>query len=212
MQAHPTLRLPRFLLRRHFLVDAPFQLRVIGRTVMLSSFLLATMIAGLLLPIVRGIDAPGTDQGLAADAATVFLHIHQNLWWIALLCLVLPALMALQDTHRVAGPMVRVKQGLRLLLAGRLPPPLRTRDKDYLKPEVTLLNEVVDGLDRQFERLRSLQRQLAVQIEAADPAHADAGLAAVRSCAAELGTLLQQFARGNPPAATKPAEPVAVGS
>lgn len=199
--------------RRRYLVDARLQLSIVWRTVALAVFLLLTVLIGLLLPIVHDFETPG-DADLASDAATVFLHLHRNLWWIALVCIVLPALLALQSSHRVAGPLVRVKRMLVQLAQGRLPPPLRTRRADYLKPEVALLNDAVGHLGEQMQRMREshrhLQKKLVVvaanaAVQADDQARWQ--LQAASAAADALGAMLQQYQvdEAEAPVATEPA-------
>jgi len=198
--------LKRICMRRRFFVDIPFQRSLVWRTVGLSCFLLAAVLFGLLLPVLRDRQSAGANRAVAADAATVFLHLHRNLWWIVPLCLVLPALVALHVSHRIAGPLVRVKRMLEQLGRGELPPPLETRRGDYLKPEVALLNNAVARIGERMDRLRAAHQDLCRALAGArDCAGYDHGRALARAAAA-LGAELEAFGRGAAPGVPQPVQ------
>lgn len=202
-------------MRRRFLVDPPFQWSLAAHTIVLAVFLLATVLVGLWWPLLNGIDAEQGDRVQAVDAATALLQLHSNLWWIALVCLVLPLLASVRVSHRIAGPLVRVKRMLQQLADGQLPAPIQTRRKDYLQPEVALLNQAVEQLAeamRQMQAdqqlLRGLLRQAGQQ--AGNPADAELErlLRAAATAAATVDDSLQRFLK--PEAPTAPAPPDAM--
>ncbi|MBK8979520.1 MAG: hypothetical protein IPM29_26770 [Planctomycetes bacterium] len=216
MRSEP--RGPRWLLRRHFIVDRPFQLRAVARAVVLSVFLLVAILAGLLMPIVHDFESPGNDRATVADAATVFLHIHHNLWWIIVVSLLLPTLAAIHDSHRVAGPMVRVRRMLQALDQKRIPPRLTTRKHDWLKTEVALLNTAIERVDGHLRELRDGHAVLVASIRSAlqDLPELRERFSCVEDAASRLGRALQEF---QPPdhdrvatgaAAAEQLEPVAI--
>lgn len=122
--------------RSRLLVDRPLQWSLCAHALGIGVFAIAAVMLGLFLPplwqLVRGAD----DDPERASAATVMLYMHEQFWLLAAGSLAVVAVWALRLSHRIAGPMVRFKRNLRLLAEGRLPPPLRTRRRDYLKEEV----------------------------------------------------------------------------
>lgn len=154
---HPPFR------RRQVVVDRPFQRSLCLHGVGLGLVALAAMSAGIFVPLLWNLDAarPGADT----DSAVVMVYMHERFWLVAGICLVLVALGALRLSHRIAGPLVRYKRNLRLLAQGRLPPPLRTRRRDYLKEEVACLNEAVDGVRERVAAIRAAQAALRHELE-----------------------------------------------
>lgn len=157
-------RRPRFF-RRRFLVDPPLQWSLVLHAQLLAVFLMVCVVGGLLWPLVNGVRGD-SDSVSGVDAATTLLHLHANLWWIALVTLVLPALASIRLSHRIAGPLVRVRRALRQLAAGSLPAPFRTRRTDYLRPEVAMLDEALTRLATDLGVLRSQQRTLRAALDA----------------------------------------------
>ncbi len=58
-------------------------------------------------------------------------------------------------SHRVAGPLVRVKQGLRSLANGMAPRGLVSRKHDFMSEEVMLLNKLTQSLRNRAAELKS---------------------------------------------------------
>jgi hypothetical protein len=147
--------LRKLLTRRHFVVDRRFQASVVWRTTLFSTFLVVVLLVGVLAPIVHDLRSPNSDAITITDTAIVLLYVHDRLWWMVGAFLVLSILHSLHISHRIAGPLVRVKRNLRMLGQGRLPSPLRTRDNDYLKDEVDVLNEAVRNLGQRIDAIRA---------------------------------------------------------
>src|SRR5690606_10293119 len=137
-QHMPTLK-EKFSMRRRFVVDRRFQFALLTRSIAFTVFVFLVMSAALFVPLIRGVGtaaSEGSEEGLRIDRITAFLYMHENFWPVALVCIGLAALGSLRQSHRIAGPMVRVKRYLNAVADGYLPGPLRTRKRDYLKCEV----------------------------------------------------------------------------
>ena len=156
---HPPFR------RRQVVVDRPFQRSLCLHGVGLGLLALVAMSAGIFVPLLWKLDAGVPGAGADTDSAVVMVYMHERFWLVAGICLVLVALGALRLSHRIAGPLVRYKRNLRLLAQGRLPPPLRTRRRDYLKEEVACLNEAVDGVRERLTAIRAAQGALRRELE-----------------------------------------------
>jgi hypothetical protein len=161
--------------RRILVVDRRFQLGLLIRAAILSLLTQAAVLIGLVVPLVLGLGSIESDQLSKLDASIVLLHLHRNLWWILLICIALPVLGSLRMSHRIAGPMLRVKRHLRMIGQGRLPGPLHTRHGDYMQDEVDSLNATLVRLDRHFSALHRIAAELQAAIantisaEDADP-------------------------------------------
>jgi len=154
----PPSRWSRFLQRRRYLVDYRLQLSLVGHALVLQTLFMVLFVAGLLAPLVG--DIGRQELGALSDASIVLLFLHERLWYLILGSLVLTALLVVRLSHRVAGPMVRVKRILAAIGDGVAPPRLVLRPRDYLQPEVALLNTAVERLAERGARTRGLQQQL----------------------------------------------------
>ena len=187
-------------LRRKVIVDPKFQSALTIRAVAFLLFMLVGMSVGLFLPLVNQIRGTDANPGDTRDPAVVILYMHEHFWPIALSFLILAVLGVVVISHRIAGPLVRVKRNLRSVGKGILPRPMKTRDKDYLQEEVEVLNDMVRNLGRRFDELKNAGSDLDESIASleeqatlsADPELQDT-LATVSAQANELNVLLAQF-------------------
>jgi hypothetical protein len=173
-------------------VDAPFQGSLMVHALVLGLSTLVVVAVGIFVPLLWELRS-GHVADLDTDVAVVMVYMHERFWAVAAVCVLIAVFGALRLSHRIAGPLVRYKRNLRMLAAGQLPPPLRTRRRDYLKEEVECLNEAVVGVRERVAALRAahalLQRELhgaraAGQI---DPTAWGALQEAERQLAARLG-------------------------
>jgi methyl-accepting chemotaxis protein len=156
---HPTFR------RRRLVVDRPFQWSLCLHGIGLGVLVLVAVSAGIFVPLLWNLGERFPSVQVDPDTAVVMVYMHERFWLVAAVCLVLVTIGALRLSHRIAGPMVRYKRNLRLLAEGRLPPPLRTRRRDYLKDEVACLNAAVDGVRERVEAIRKAEAQLRRQLQ-----------------------------------------------
>ncbi len=129
--------------RRRVLVDRPFQLDFIYRVACYSVFVMAVLAGGLLFPVLKDLH---TDGPWANESATAMLYVHEHIWPIAILLPVLCVLWSLWLSHRIAGPMVRIKRCMSTLSTGVIPEPVTLRPGDYMQSEVEQLNQMLESL------------------------------------------------------------------
>ncbi len=151
--------------RRRLIVDRQLQGSMIRHGLVHSSIVMAVLCGGIFLPLVWGLD-DGVLSGAGIDEASiVMVYLHERLWLIAVLCGLLVVVGSMLFSHRIAGPMVRVRRNLGLLEKGELPEPLRTRPRDYLKAEVDCLNDAVAGIRQRVVAIRAAQSELERQVQ-----------------------------------------------
>jgi hypothetical protein len=138
--------------RRRYLVDRGLQGRLCLSGLLHGAVVLAAIAVGILAPIVLELSA--AQPRMFEEQAIVMLYLHERLPWVVGLCAVVVVGMALRQSHRIAGPLVRFKRNLRLVADGKLPPPLRTRRGDLMKDEVQCLNAAVDGVARRIDAVQ----------------------------------------------------------
>lgn len=182
--------------RRRIVVDRPFQWSLCLHGIGLGVLVLVAVSAGIFVPLLWNLGERFPTVQVDPDTAIVMVYMHERFWLVAAICLVLVTIGALRLSHRIAGPLVRYKRNLRLLAEGRLPPPLRTRRRDYLKEEVSCLNAAVDGVRLRVEAIRKAQAVLRRQLQSvADRLpQAAAELGGITDAQRELERAVQAFA------------------
>jgi hypothetical protein len=151
--------------RLRIIVDRKLQWSLCAQGILHGVLLLVLIAAGLFAPLVFNLGNQAPNDPLKADLAAVMLYMHQRFWWIAGAGFVLIAVGALRFSHRIAGPMVRVKRNLRLMADGQLPSELRTRDGDFLKEEVACLNAAARGIEVRIEAMRAAHAELRRELQ-----------------------------------------------
>ncbi|HEB53166.1 MAG TPA: hypothetical protein ENI87_07935 [bacterium] len=164
---------PSRFVRWRYVVDWKLQGSLIVHGVVYGVLVLLAVSFGVFAPLLWELGVGGAPEQDFEEHAIVLLYLHERFWLLAAACLVVVVIGAIRFSHRVAGPMVRYKRNLRLLAAGKLPPPLRTRSNDFLKEEVACLNEAVAGVGERVEAIRraqaDLRHQLAAWLESEQP-------------------------------------------
>lgn len=141
---------------RRFLVDA-FQLRLIAVAAFHFLLVVVLFVIALFAPVVVALDSGDIwDTGVQAAAHT-FLTLHKYLWAPLLGAFILLVLHNVLVTHRVAGPLLRLRRYFKAVGDGDLRNPIEFRKHDYLTKEaiaasemVAALRDKIAGLDRDF--------------------------------------------------------------
>lgn len=159
MNQHTHLNGRRPFYRRRLIVDPKLQFELAGRAAGFCVFVLIVLSIALFAPMIRRLETE-TDIHVSGDVATVLLYMHAHFWPVAAGCVVIAVLGSILQSHRIAGPMVRVKRHMVQVGRGQLPRPLRTRHRDYLKAEVDVLNDMVAGIAERIEHIRLAEAAL----------------------------------------------------
>jgi signal transduction histidine kinase len=151
--------------RRSFIVDWRLQVAMAWRAIGLVVCTLMVVSAGLIIPLLDDLH-PVAREGSLLEAPAVMLYLNDRFWWLALTCIGLASAGAILVSHRIAGPLVRIRRNLRWLGEGKLPAPLRTRSRDFLQSEVATLNQTVAMIGQQVESMRATHAGLSSTLAA----------------------------------------------
>jgi hypothetical protein len=154
--------IPRFQ-RRRFLVDRGLQGRLCVSGLLHGGVVLLAIVLCILAPLVLELSAAQPHR--FEEQAIVMLYLHERMPWVVAICAAILVAMALSQSHRIAGPLVRFKRNLRLVAEGQLPPPLRTRRGDLMKEEVACLNAAVDGVARRIDDVQDAHDGVRAALE-----------------------------------------------
>lgn len=166
--------------RRRFWVSTrlqkPFVIMALGHVA-----LFAVITAGtLFLPLM---DAPA---GGTTPKAWMLYYLNNRFWPAAGVGLAFVALHAAFVSHRVAGPLLRMRRALQEAAAGESPSPVNLRDRDYLHPEAEALNEMLRVHAQHRAESADVLRAALEELEAGRKALEDGDEAGVARCTASL--------------------------
>jgi hypothetical protein len=140
---------------RRVLVDA-FQLRLVGVGIFHFFLVVVVFVAALFTPIVLRLEGGDMSSPEVQAAAREFLFLHTRLWAPLLGAFVWLVLHNILVTHRVAGPLYRLRRFLKNIGDGDLLSPIRFRKGDYLHKEADAINDMLACLRDKVSR-RELQ-------------------------------------------------------
>lgn len=157
---------------RNFLIDRQFQIKYMLVTVLLLLAYTFIFVVLLFLPylLTLSFDYPLDEQ---AEAARAFLLLHNRVWPAIGTVIVVLGALSIFVTHRIAGPVYRIKQALAGIAGGHLDTTVRLRKWDDLQEmaqHVNLLAEelhtVVTAMKDEYARLTADIDELEGQIQA----------------------------------------------
>ncbi|OPL10716.1 MAG: hypothetical protein AVO38_13730 [delta proteobacterium ML8_D] len=164
-------------------------------------FLLTITVGALCLYVF--LDRP-FDQGYLAALSSLDQLRHKLLWAVLATVLtqlvvfsVLVFFVSLFWTHKIAGPLFRLKKTFARIASGDLVPMTGLRQRDQLKNIPWLLNQCLKTLEEQRSRLRAdivpLEKEIARQ--------AETGLDAdrLREVSGQIGLVLKEHENPEPP-------------
>lgn len=154
--------------RRVILVDG-FQSQWVLTLLVWVAGLLVGFVALVLGPLAWQVSSGQASQA-DVESAAALLALHEHVWLPVVALFLGLALVVVQLTHRVAGPLYRFRVVFGELAKGNLSVSARIRKGDYLQLESQALQGAIDGL---AERMKRAQEVVAVL---------DEDLAGLRAC------------------------------
>ncbi len=138
------MKSPKFPKKR-FIVDT-IQYRIIGVS-LLYFFAIIMVFAGVLfVPLMFQLNGDSLSSPAVQQAANQFLVLHTRLWPPVLVLMGLLVIHNVVVSHRIAGPLFRIRNELKKIGDGNLFVHIRLRNNDYLDKEADSINRMVDAL------------------------------------------------------------------
>ena len=179
--------------RRRLLVDKPFQLRLIGLGLVYSLIAVGVFAWCVFGPIILDLNSGKISDPEVQAAAEQFLTLHLRVWPALLVVLVFLTLHHVVESHRIAGPLCRIRTTLEDMSKGDISARIVIRKKDYLAKEAAAVNDLlaflreqINGLDDDYWAISAATAGLH---NAVDPVSAEG----VRQKIERLDTCMQQF-------------------
>jgi methyl-accepting chemotaxis protein len=140
------------------------QCRFVGFLLGYFLLLMFTLVAILVIPPAVQLSLYQDDFSLASAAATQLLYLHSRLWPALGLVLLLFMVHSVLFSHRIAGPLFRIRRLLKEIGTGDLGMTVAIRRKDYLHLEVEALNGMLRNLEDRIGDLSNSQRQASAAL------------------------------------------------
>jgi methyl-accepting chemotaxis protein len=172
-------------------------------TVVLSAAALAPTVITLLADPAPFEGAP--DSALAAAAQ--LLLFEERVWPVAIALILIISLHSLHISHRMFGPITRIRSEAARVAAGDLSRRIYFRKHDQMAELSEAMNEMIDSFDRRMGEVQGTNHQLSARIEElrrAQFTNPGARHLALDDLAAEVARLSSQLAAfqiSNAPAA-----------
>lgn len=180
--------------RRRFIIDRVQIRLLVGNCVYLLSVSLFLVIAGI-VPLIRTLDDVRLSAEQRDSAARQVLSLNEGLWIVLGLIVALCVIHSVLVSHRIAGPLYRVKHSLGQLAAGDLSVRVRTRRADYLVREVACINRAIESLDRNMGAVEKQHREAGRTLLHLRQTLDQQDLAGARSLCGEFETQFESLGR-----------------
>ena len=132
------------LRRKKFLINYKLQLGILLTSLSYVGGLTLVVSVSLFAPLILKLRDADPDSTEAADAALRILYLHETYWLPVLFALVAIALHSVAASHRIAGPLYRIRRICEAMRSGQLPKPVKLRKGDSLGPEMDVVNGMLE--------------------------------------------------------------------
>ena len=131
--------------RRKYFIEKKFQTKYLLLTILLLVTYTFVFLIILFAPYILTLyfDNPLVEK---ADASRTLLILHRNIWPAIGIVIILFAILSIFVTHKIAGPLYRLKNILSLITQGNLDVKVKLRKGDDLKDLAEHVNMLVDEL------------------------------------------------------------------
>ena len=143
--------------RRKYLIDNRQYRFIVGGLVYFGAviFVFAGVVFG---PVIIQLQSGSTSSPEVQQAGREFLILHTRLWAPLFFLLVLLMWHSMRASHRIVGPLYRIRSVLKAVAEGKLTERVNLRKRDYLIKEADSVNAMVDSLKEKLDVLRREHR------------------------------------------------------
>ena len=161
-------------------------------------FLVATVLAGVIFYVIAlRVELPGSYSAIIATASVIKLEIIRLGFVIyaafTLLALVGVVALSVLYSHRVAGPLERVKIVSKEIAAGNFDVNCKFRDSDAIHPLADAINEMSGSLKKRYEVMEAGLEHLKAEAHKLDEAITRDDKEAVQRSIAVLGSKSEEM-------------------
>ncbi|MCZ6765438.1 MAG: hypothetical protein O7D32_00760, partial [bacterium] len=176
------------------LIINPFQYRLVALHLLQFGAVVAIMLAALYIPLIMEFDRSGLSVHQKAALTNRFLELNSLLFPAMWILAGFVGAYSIVISHRIAGPIFRIRTVLQNLATGNLSGNLKLRDKDYLIKEAEVVNVLIDSLRKNVCDLDKTYEEACATLAQLNATMGDAPLEA-KERLAELKDRLQDWKR-----------------
>jgi len=121
---------------------------------------------GVFVPVIIQLEKAGISSREAQNAAHQFLVLHERVWPPLGLAFVLLVVHSILVSHRIAGPLYRIRAVLGSVGRGDLSGKITLRKNDYLKKDADTVSAMIDSLREKIDRLQNHGSEASADVTA----------------------------------------------
>ena len=121
---------------------------------------------GIFGPLILQLQNDGVAEYEAQEAAQQFLVLHDRIWPPLILAFLLLIVHSVLTSHKIAGPLYRIRTVLDSVGKGDLSHKIVLRKKDYLKKEADTVNTMIETMKGRIERLQRSSEDASTHLTA----------------------------------------------
>jgi methyl-accepting chemotaxis protein len=144
--------------RRKYIVD-DLQYRLLLTSLLYVLAVVLIFAGALFMPLILTLRDGAAASPEVAEAARQFLAFHNRVWPPVLALVALLVIHNIVFSHRIAGPLYRIRSELKKIGDGNLFVQVRLRKNDYLDKEALSVNEMVESLRTKVRSIEHNQKK-----------------------------------------------------
>ncbi len=151
--------------RRKVIVDK-LQYRLIIAGILYFATVVLIFAGAVFIPVMLHIDKGGISSIEVQKAARQFLVLQERVWPPLLLAFVLLIVHSVVVSHRISGPLYRIRTVLKSVGEGDLSRRITLRSNDYMEKEAHTLNDMIGSLSGKIHRLENHTKEASANLAA----------------------------------------------
>jgi methyl-accepting chemotaxis protein len=178
--------------RRRYIVDN-LQYRLLLTSLLYVLAVVLVFAGALFLPLMLTLSQTASSAPGVGDAAREFLALHNRVWPPVLALIAMLVIHNVVFSHRIAGPLYRIRAELRKIGDGNLFVHVKLRKNDYLDKEASSVNEMVDSLRSKIRSIETNQKKASAVLVELQRAIMRGSADEMSGQIDELGTILEHL-------------------
>lgn len=136
-----------------------FQYRLLANTLVYIAAVVLVFVGVLFAPLMVALNSDTLSSPVVQSAAHQFITLHTRLWPAVIVLAALLVIHTIIFSHRIAGPLERIRGELKKIGDGNLTVHVRVRKHDYLHEQVASVNAMVEALREKIRGIEESQEQ-----------------------------------------------------
>jgi methyl-accepting chemotaxis protein len=160
--------------RRHYYIDKKFQSKIFFLTITLLAFYSLIFVTVLFFPTMSSFSSSSTSPE-QVEAARTLLLLHAKVWPAIGISMLILSGLSIFISHRIAGPIYRIRTALAEIFAGDLTTKIRLRKGDDLQEVAEQVNQLKDQLQCFMQALKTQHGELSQQLDELERRRSESG-------------------------------------